>query len=332
MTWALRLSKLSRRRKGVGPWIFALLLFGASLAIRFIFSRWLEPLRFLTFYPAIAASTLLCGWPQGVLVLILSTLAAWYYFFEPFNSFETKDANTIVALIGFLLGAGFIVLLIAAMRELVRRLEAAKHMQEELFRELQHRVANNLQLVVVMLQNARRKLRDNPDAAEAILQAEDRIAAMSQLHRRLHDGATSVEGLELILKEALAEVFRDLPIDVRLDIRTEADLSVDQLMAVTLLVNEAATNAVKHAFSKGLGALFEVSLSQQENGRLQLIIRDDGPGIDSAVTTDSQTRSLGMGIMHAFAHQLGGPLQVVGVSGTTLSVEFGLGNGVAREV
>ena len=79
MSWASCLSRLSRRRQGVRPWIFAIMFFGASLAFRIAFSRWLDPLRFLTFYPAIAAATLVCGWRQGVFVLILSTLAAWYY-------------------------------------------------------------------------------------------------------------------------------------------------------------------------------------------------------------------------------------------------------------
>lgn len=327
MSWASRLSKLSRKRRGVAPWVVAIIFFGGSLAVRFAFSRWLDPLRFLTFYPAIAAATLVCGWRQGVFVLILSTLAAWYYFFEPANEFVFKDANTVVALIGFLLVAGFIVALIAAMRELVRRLEEAKAIQEELFRELQHRVANNLQLVVVMLQDARRKLGNDP-AADAILQAEDRIAAMSRVHRRLHEGAVSVDGLEPILKEALAEIFRKSPVDVRLDIHTETKLSIDQLTAVILLVNEAATNALKHAFSKGQGSLFDVSLSKQESGRFQLIIRDDGPGIDR-VAAKSRTRTLGMSIMQAFAKQLGGSLQVLETSGTTLSVEFGGPNGGA---
>ena len=325
MSWASRLSGLSRKRRGVAPWIFAIIFFCASLAVRIVFARWLDPLRFLTFYPAIAAATLVCGWRQGVFVLILSTLAAWYYFFEPANEFVIKDANTVVALIGFLLVAGFIVALIAAMRELVGRLEAAKHVQEELFRELQHRVANNLQLVVVMLQDARRKLNDSA-AAEAILQAEDRILAMSRVHRRLNDGAVSVDGLEPILKEALSEIFRKSPVDVRLHIHTGTKLSIDQLTAVTLLVNEAATNALKHAFSKGQGSLFDVSLSKQENGRFQLIIRDDGPGIDHEAAK-SRTRSLGMGIMQAFAKQLGGSLQVMEASGTTLSVEFSAANG-----
>jgi len=51
------------------------------------------------------------------------------------------------------------------LRETVRRLEIARIAQVTLFGELQHRVANNLQLVVALLRNAQRNLR-NPVLAQ----------------------------------------------------------------------------------------------------------------------------------------------------------------------
>jgi hypothetical protein len=92
------------------------------------------------------------------------------------------------------------------------------------------------------------------------------------------------------------------------------------MTAVLLLVNEAALNAVKHAFEKGAGSKFEVALLKQANGRLQLIIRDDGPGIAPASAVGSG--SLGMSIMQSFARQLGGSLEMNASAGTTLMVEF----------
>ncbi len=93
------------------------------------------------------------------------------------------------------------------------------------------------------------------------------------------------------------------------------------MTAITLFVNEAALNAAKHVFSRGLGSRFDVSLSRDESGRLRLVIKDDGPGM-SAEVIDAQARSLGMGIMESFAKQLGGPLEIGQGAGTSLSVEF----------
>ncbi len=321
MSWALHVGKLSTKRSGIWPWAYALLIFAASFAARLALSDWLDA-KFLIFFPAIAATALICGWAQGVLVLVLSTLSAWYFLFKPFDSFTISGPNEIVALVAFLLGGGFIILILEAMRELVARLEDAKHLQEELFRELQHRVANSFQIVLGMLRNSHREL-SKEKAAQVLKEAEERIWAMAQLHRRLHDGTAYVNGLEPLLKEVLADVFGDAPVSIRLEIQPGANLSLNQMTAVTLLVNEAAINAEKHVFSKKLGASFEVYLLKQDHTKLRLVIRDDGPGMSPAATAQPQTKSLGMTIMHAFATQLGGPLRILGgASGTTLTLEF----------
>jgi two-component sensor histidine kinase len=91
------------------------------------------------------------------------------------------------------------------------------------------------------------------------------------------------------------------------------------MTATSLLVNEAALNAAKHVFSKGLGTRFEVSLVKDGSGRLHLNIKDEGPAM--AQTTDTETGSLGMGIMEAFATQLGGSLEVGHGGGISLTVE-----------
>jgi two-component sensor histidine kinase len=329
MSWEARLTELVRPRNGVAPWLVSVAVFSASLAVRLLLEPWLVSLKFLTFYPAIVVATLINGWLHGLFVVALAVVSAWYFFFEPVNSFAIKDANAVAGLIGFILVGAFLVVLVGALRELIRRLEtsraeleAAKLVQEDLFRELQHRVANNLQLAVTMLQNAKRTLSKNPTAAnDAMTAAQDRIWALAQLNRRLYDGAAAREGLASILEEALSDTFGQTPVRVVVDV-AETELSLPHMTAMVLLVSEAATNALKHAFCDGKGALFEVKLSKLHDGRLQLQIRDDGPGIDPATALDPRKGSLGMGIMQAFARQLGGTLKVSGPPGTTLTVEF----------
>ncbi len=320
MAWASRLSKFIRTRRGVGSWVAALLLFAPGLAMALAHLELLKSARFLTFYPAIAAAALIFGWPQGVFLLLLSALAALFLLYEPYHSFALMEPDAIAAVIGFVVGAGFILLLVVALREAVNQLEDARLMQKQLFSELQHRVANNLQLVVAMLRNARRGLSD-PQASEVIARAEDRIAAMAQLHRRLYDGTAYTDGLEPILREVLAEALQDFPVRISLLIESKADLSVDQLTAITLLVNEAAMNSAKHAFAQGQEGEFEVKLTSLDDGRLELLMRDNGPGLDPEVL---QTRgSLGMSIMRAFASQLGGTLELLKGPGTAWRVAFG---------
>ncbi|MEK4031658.1 histidine kinase dimerization/phosphoacceptor domain -containing protein [Methylocystis sp. IM3] len=321
MNWLDQLCKLSRSRGGSRAWTIALALFATSLAVRFLFAPSLHGLKFLTFYPAIALATLVCGWPQGVVVLVLSALSAWYFLFVPSDVFSLNYASEAAALFGFMMVAGFVVVLVGILRETIRRLDLAKAAQETLFSELQHRVANNLQLVVALLRNAQRNLRNPVVAAETLNDAEERIIAMSKLHRHLHDGTAFVNGLEPLLREMLSNTFQHLPVTVGINVRDVSDLSIDQMTAITLLVNEAAINAAKHVFSKGRGRTFNVCL-REAKGRLRLDIQDDGPGIrEDAI--GAEAHSLGMGIMEAFANQLGGPLEVANDGGASLSVEFG---------
>lgn len=324
MPWVHRLNEISIRRQGPRTWLVALSLYGAALAARLMLAPLLEGMKFLTFYPAVAAATLFCGWRQGVLVLVLSTVTAWYLFFTPYRSFDIPDSSTIGALVGFLIVGGFNILIVAALREAVRRADMAMAAQETLFRELQHRVANNLQLVVALLRNAQRNLRNPVAAAETLNEAEERIMALSQLHRRLHDGTAYGNGLEPLLKEVIANAFGNLPVTVRVKVHGASDLSIDQMTAITLLTNEAALNAAKHVFCKGLGTRFDVSLTEDSTGRLTLLINDDGPGMDTPAV-EADAKSLGMGLMEAFAAQLGGSLEIVKSEGTSLSVAFEIG-------
>jgi len=321
MPWVSTLSDLSRRRgKSWQSWAVAAAIFLVGLFLRFALGPVLDGIKFLTFYPSIAAATLICGPLQGLTVLLLSTLSAWFFLFEPINSFGISD-KTIAPLVGFQLVGSFIILLVAALREAVRRLEIAKTAQETLFSELQHRVANNLQLVVALLRHAQRNLRNPVLAAETLHDAEERIIAMSQLHRRLIDGTAFIYGFQPLLREILSNAFLNLPVKFNVDVQEAPDLSIDHMTAVALLVNEAALNSAKHVFSRGLGTHFDVSLRRDDMGRLKLNIRDDGPGMIAQVSAEG-VGSLGMGIMESFATQLGGSLEIASSEGMSLSVSL----------
>lgn len=320
MFWASLVHRLSRRLDGLSCWTLTLILLGVGVAMRAVLQPWLDPLNFLTFYPALAISALLCGWIPATALLILSVLVVSYFFLEPVGSFFFRDTRTFVDAVGYLAVGGVLILLIAGLVQLVEQLEVAKEAQESLFRELQHRVANNLQIVVAMLRNARRTPLDE-GSAEVVMLAEDRITAMSELHRRLYDKSAYDKGIEPILVDALREDFRGLNVRVTLDITKDLVLSLNQMTAIVLLINEAALNAQKHVFQKGAGTIFAVELVKRSDRSLQLTIRDDGPGMNSTPPTRA-SQSLGMSIMEGFARQLGGTLTVLSTYGMTLSVAF----------
>ena len=254
MSWVSQVYRLSRKLNKPSAWALAFVLFAASVAARVLLEPWIEPLKFLTFYPAIAASTLLCGWLQGTVVLILSALVAWYFYFEPVGSFAIPDASTIVAIVGFLLVGGFLVLLIAGLVELVDRLENAKPIQTSLFRELQHRVANNL---TDCRRNSAKRTPGAAQPGDRYRGARQRLKTELPQWRNCTVVFTTEPRWQEVLSRSCGTCCKTpsttCPVKTRLSVPKDLGLSMDQITAIVLLVNEAAINAAKHVFRKGEG-------------------------------------------------------------------------------
>ena len=311
-------SGCSTQQQGVFPWIVAVVIFISALLIAKMFDTLLISFAYVIFYPAVAGTALFCGWLQAAIAVVLSALAGAYFSVNSRHAIEPKDALPIIA---FVVGGGFVVLIVTAMCEAFRRADAAAAARETLFAELQHRVANNLQLVVNLLRMAQRNIQKPSVAADTLDQAEHRIMKMSQMHRQLYSGAPFDRGLEVGLREIIESTLDGCPVEILVSVEHSPNLSVEKMAAIAFLVNEAALNALKHVFSKKLGSRFEVRLSRAAEGHMHLCIIDDGPGMEPPFK-ENKHGSLGMGIMKAFANQLGGALTTDGCDGTRLCVDF----------
>jgi len=306
------------RRTDVGSWALALGFFAVAIVVGLPLAGWLDPVPFITFYPAIVASTLFCGWRQGAVVTALSTMAGWFFFVEPQYPFAVNSYRDALGIVEFLVVAMFLLALVEGLVQTVLQLDATARLNEDLFRELQHRVSNNLQIVAATLEKAQRSMRE-PEALQIVNLAIGRIHSMAGLHRRMYDTTAYAHGVGPILRDLLGETFRGLQVDSRLEIGG-GELPVGQMTAIALLVNEAAINAAKHVFRPGRGGRFEVSLAEIDPGHMQLTIRDDGPGISSEAA--AQTHRFGLTVMRGLARQLGGSLEMKEGPGATICVRF----------
>ncbi len=315
--WLVAITKT--RWTGVRAWLLAGGLFALAFVARLALAQWLDPVPFILFYPAVVVTTLFCGWRPGALVVVLSAIAAWFFFVGPPWTFAIADLKEVLQLASFLLVAGFMLVLVEGLVQAVLQLDETARVKEDLFHELQHRVANNLQIVAATLQRAERDIQD-PAAIRAIDHALGRMHSMAGLHRQLYDSAAYAQGVEPILRAVLTETLRDLPVDLTLEIRC-GELTVGEMTVIALLVNEAAINAAKHVFRPNKGTSFEVLLAQVEGGRVQLTMRDDGPGISSETAAAPQGR-FGLAVMRGLAAQLGGALEILEGPGAALRVTF----------
>lgn len=196
--------------------------------------------------------------------------------------------------------------------------------KEVLMREVHHRVKNNMQLVMSLLNLHARRIRD-PRAEAAFAEARGRINALATLHRRLYESETLQEvDLRWFLDDLCAELRRGgLARGRHIELSAHAPseiVSAEIAAPLGLLVTEAITNAYKHAFSERDGGHIRLEVVRESPETLLVRVQDDGVGMEAEGGADSD--GLGKSLIEAFARQLRGELSVQSDQGTTIEVRF----------
>ena len=313
MRWITRILVRPWYQPTLIRWLEATALFGVALAIRFSLGSFDEAARFLTFYPAILVAAMLLGWHEAVFVLVLSLGAGWYFFLPPGMSLLPAGW----ALVGVLNIA-----IITALKSLAQQLAEANERQRVLFEELQHRVANTLQISAGKLESVRRKLGTSPSECSNMLdEAIQRMFVSAEMHRRLHDPGLFNNGLEAMLREVVTATIDRASVTLDFQIE-ELDLSLDQKSVLAMFVLEVANNSAKHVFRRNHGSRFEVVLQALSSNRAMLSICDDGPGSICADDVLQTKQKLGTRILQGLADQLHGTLSTTLDQGRKVTVSF----------
>lgn len=179
-----------------------------------------------------------------------------------------------------------------------------------LLQELQHRVANSLQIIAsVLMQSARRVQSD--ETRGYLHDAHHRIMSVASMQRQL--AVTKQGNVELrpyfteLCASIGASMIRDhrkITLNVEIDDSSvEAEVSV----SLGLIVTELVINALKHAFPEGRNGKILVRFAGDAPG-WKLIVSDDGDGM----SPDNVPPKAGLGtsIVEALIAQLGGKLSI----------------------
>jgi two-component sensor histidine kinase len=184
-------------------------------------------------------------------------------------------------------------------------LRASNARLEALLGEVNHRVANSLQLVSAMVRLQATALTD-PSAREALEDTQRRIQAIAQVHRRLYT-SNDVESVDMqeylgALVDELAETWSTEALPRALSLAAEPiRLPTDRAVSLGVIVTELVTNACKYAYPTGGGEV-RVVLRRIDDDVFLLAVEDDGCGIPE----DAVPRGTGLGtkLIRAMAQSL----------------------------
>jgi two-component sensor histidine kinase len=211
-----------------------------------------------------------------------------------------------------------------ALQQVVSEKEVLLGEKEWMLKEIHHRVKNNLQVVSSLLATQSRHLLD-PQAVAAIRESQNRVQVMALLHQKLYQadnlGRVNMADYAREIVLFLVQSFdRTNSVQVKLDL-TPIELDTTLATPLGLILNEAVTNALKHAFPPPRWGTLTVRLANPAPQHYELTITDDGVGLPAEFDV-TRSRSLGMVILKGLSRQLDGQLAVTAADGVRICLQF----------
>jgi two-component sensor histidine kinase len=199
--------------------------------------------------------------------------------------------------------------------------ELNKALQEKvlLLREVHHRVKNNLQIIISLINLQMRQI-DDKQMKQILAETQHRVRAMSLVYEKLSQSEKlSQIDLSDYTKFLATQLFSYYGVNfqkVALEIAIEkVMIDINTAIPLGLIINELISNALNHAFPSDRKGTITIS-SQYENKVLTLVIKDDGIGLPPDLDWKNP-ESLGLRLVNNLVEQLNGTIKVERELGTT---------------
>jgi len=307
---------------------FGLICPATMIGLRMFVDIWVPTAGpFALVYPTVLIATLYGNWRAGVITWITTILWVWYTLLSVTSSFAFNEAaepmrllfNALAALIVLVLAESFR----GAVATAVAERDAEISRRTMLMSEIEHRTKNNFALVVSLLEFQKRKESD-PRVERALDMAASRIHSFARAYANLAE--SQGEGESVAMKPYMREVvthfadgaFHD---GIIVSLKTAACLLPREVaVAIGLFTNEALTNCAKYAFPNDRAGRVDIRFSADAR-HWELLIKDDGAGIEAKAEGITGDSGLGNALLKAFAKQADAKYQVED-SGSGLAVRL----------
>lgn len=215
-------------------------------------------------------------------------------------------------------------------KEKERQIAVSLAEKEVLFKEVHHRVKNNLQVIASIINMQIEGIGDQR-IVEILKTLRSRVFSMALVHERLY-GSDTVSSIDMddYLRALVTEIVMaykrpGLAVDAGVE-ASGITFAIERAMPIGLIVGEIVSNSMKHAFRDRAAGRVEVRL-RRDGTRYELRIADDGIGLSGEIALRSfemrNGGSVGLLLVDALAAQLGGALSRGAGKGLSYLLSFG---------
>jgi two-component sensor histidine kinase len=292
-------------------YVFGVALFLLALTLTSTSPWFRSHYPYLAYFAASVAACYWLGFGPANVVAALSAIAVFTTFVAPGALFASATQTPAAA-------ASVVLLLMLATNWLIGSLKTSRdrlavererhaalaESRDLLYRELQHRVSNNIQIISGLLLLQSQEVGDRK-AKRALSEASSRIGLIARIQRQLHGHDGERAPFHRFARDLLTDaIAASGAAEVRLEIEGGAEpLHAEQATPVSLVLLECVNNALEHAFAAE-GGVVRVSMAR-EGQRHVLTVVDDGRGLPEGFDLEA-AGSLGLKIVRTMAGQLGG--------------------------
>jgi PAS domain S-box-containing protein len=207
-----------------------------------------------------------------------------------------------------------------------KRIETqAREAKEMYFKEVHHRVKNNLQVIssLLFLQST---YTIDPNILEILKESQSRVKSIALIHEKLYRSPELVRiDFAEYVRDLVADLFRTYGVhqeNINLQtIVSDVNLEVDTAIPCGLIINELVSNALKYAFPPGRSGEISIELTPTAENEFLLIVRDDGVVLPKDFDWRA-SNTLGLKLVTDLTMQLDGTVEVDAGRGTTFRITF----------
>ena len=239
------------------------------------------------------------------------------------TSFEAHSINLRAFKVGKNLG--MIIHDITDRKEIENKIKTSLKEKEILLKEIHHRVKNNFQIVLSLL-NLQKSYIQNDDFLDLFRESQNRVFSMSLIHEKLYK---SNNLLKIDFNKYVKELIRHLYIVYRVSYNkikflvdiNEVFLKLTYAIPCGLIINEIVSSSLKYSLADIENGDLKVKLDITDDKEVVLEIKDNGNGI-LTVSDNPDENKLSLKLVETMSNQINGNFEIKDDNGTNFALKF----------